>query len=63
MHSRRIDPIKRESIRAAVEKKQLSLPPLPASFFQVNEADYRRIAFGDAVTGLLIASCRISCGT
>jgi pimeloyl-ACP methyl ester carboxylesterase len=28
-----------ESIRAAVEKKQLSLPPLPASFFQVNEAD------------------------
>jgi hypothetical protein len=28
-----------EAIRAAVEKKQLSLPPLPASFFQVNEAD------------------------
>jgi len=28
-----------ETIRAAVEKKQLSLPPLPASFFQVNEAD------------------------
>jgi pimeloyl-ACP methyl ester carboxylesterase len=28
-----------ESIRAAVEKKQLSLPPLSASFFQVNEAD------------------------
>ena len=28
-----------ETIRAAVENKQLSLPPLPASFFQVNEAD------------------------
>lgn len=28
-----------ETIRAAVEKKHLSLPPLPASFFQVNEAD------------------------
>jgi pimeloyl-ACP methyl ester carboxylesterase len=28
-----------ETIRTAVEKKQLSLPPLPASFFQVNEAD------------------------
>ena len=28
-----------EAIRAVVEKKQLSLPPLPASFFQVNEAD------------------------
>lgn len=28
-----------ETIRAAIEKKQLAMPPLPASFFNVNAAD------------------------